>query len=112
PATVAAGDRLPAPEVVAHLLTRRQPHTRRQRRTSRERAVPAALAEGKSNQAIAPLLYVPEATVEKHITAIFTKLALPNDDSGNRRVLAAIAHLENSSSPTSSSEPTSQGPQQ
>ncbi len=110
--TVAAGGSVLDPEVVSQLLTRRQSDIRMQRLTNRERAVLAALAEGKSNQAIAALLYVSEATVEKHITSIFTKLDLPNDESGNRRVLAAIAHLENSSPPASSSEPTSQGPQQ
>lgn len=110
--TVAGGGSVLDPEVVSQLLTRRQSDTRMQRLTNRERAVLAALAEGKSNQAIAALLYVSEATVEKHITSIFAKLDLPNDDSGNRRVLAALAHLENSSAPAATSEPTSQGPQQ
>jgi len=110
--TVAGGGSVLDPEVVSQLLTRRQSDTRMQRLTNRERAVLAALAEGKSNQAIAALLYVSEATVEKHITSIFAKLDLPNDDSGNRRVLAALAHLENSSAPAPTSEPTSQGPQQ
>jgi len=33
--------------------------------------------------------------VEKHITAIFQKLELEADGTGNRRVLAALAHIEN-----------------
>ena len=53
------------------------------------------IAEGKSNQAIAQILYVSAASVEKYITSIFHKLGLERDDSGNRRVLAALAHLEN-----------------
>lgn len=94
-ATIAGGGSVLDPEVVSQLLTRRRSDSRIGELTNRERAVLAALAEGKSNQAIAALLYVSEATVEKHITSIFAKLRLPTDESGNRRVLAALAHLEN-----------------
>ena len=65
-----------------------------QRLTDREAAVLALIAEGRSNQAIAAALYVSEGSVEKHITAVFQKLDLEPDESGNRRVLAALAHLE------------------
>lgn len=40
------------------------------------------------------MLSLSAASVEKHITAIFQKLDLEHDELGNRRVLAAIAHLE------------------
>ena len=83
------------PEVVAQLLTRTHHDNRMQRLTGRERTVLAAVAEGKSNQAIAKLLHLSEASVEKHITAIFQKLELEADGTGNRRVLAALAHIEN-----------------
>ncbi|ALX66017.1 LuxR C-terminal-related transcriptional regulator [Microbacterium sp. XT11] len=83
------------PEVVAQLLTRRNRDDRMLRLTERERTVLALIAEGKSNQAIAALLFVSEASVEKHITSIFQKLGLEPDESGNRRVLAALAHIEN-----------------
>lgn len=83
------------PEVVAQLLTRRHRDDRMLRLTERERTVLALIAEGKSNQAIAALLFVSEASVEKHITSIFQKLGLEQDESGNRRVLAALAHIEN-----------------
>ncbi|GGH40729.1 response regulator [Microbacterium album] len=84
------------PEVVAQLLTRRTQDDRMARLTERERTVLALIAEGKSNQAIAGLLFLSEASVEKHITAIFQKLGLEPDESGNRRVLAALAHIERS----------------
>src|SRR5699024_7446498 len=86
------------PEVVAQLLTRSNHDDRMQRLTGRERTVLAAVAEGKSNQAIASLLHLSAASVEKHITAIFQKLELEADGSGNRRVLAALAHIDNQSS--------------
>lgn len=84
------------PEVVAQLLTRRNRDDRMLRLTERERTVLALIAEGKSNQAIARLLFLSEASVEKHITSIFQKLGFEQDESGNRRVLAALAHIENS----------------
>lgn len=64
------------------------------RLTDRESAVLALIAEGRSNQAIARTLNVSEGSVEKHITAVFQKLELEPDESGNRRVLAVLAHLE------------------
>ena len=90
------------PEVVAQLLTRRNRDDRMLRLTERERTVLALIAEGKSNQAIAGLLFLSEASVEKHITSIFQKLGFEQDESGNRRVLAALAHIEKSggSAPT------------
>ncbi|WP_312168168.1 response regulator transcription factor [Microbacterium sp.] len=92
------------PEVVAQLLTRRNRDDRMLRLTERERTVLALIAEGKSNQAIAALLFLSEASVEKHITAIFQKLGLEQGESGNRRVLAALAHIEN----TGGTAPTGQ----
>lgn len=94
---IAAGATVLDPEVVSQLLTRRAQDERMRSLTDRERTVLAALAEGKSNQAIAALLHLSEASIEKHITAIFQKLGLEADESGNRRVLAALAHLENTS---------------
>lgn len=91
---IAAGGTVLDPEVVAQLLGRRTRDERMQRLTPRESMVLALIAEGKSNQAIAKALHVSEGSVEKHITAVFQKLDLEQDDSGNRRVLAALAHLE------------------
>lgn len=91
---IAAGATVLDPEVVAQLLARRARDERMSRLTEREREVLAAIAEGKSNQAIAAQLFLSSASVEKYITAIFQKLGLEPDESGNRRVLAAIAHIE------------------
>jgi len=90
---IAAGATVLDPEVVAQLLTRRARDERMARLTERERSVLALIAEGKSNQAIAQALFVSEASVEKHITSLFQKLDLEQDEHGNRRVLAALVHL-------------------
>ena len=91
---IAAGATVLDPEVVAQLLSRRAVDERMRRLTDREASVLALIAEGRSNQAIAQTLHVTEGSVEKHITAVFQKLDLEPDESGNRRVLAALAHLE------------------
>lgn len=94
---IAAGATVLDPEVVAQLIGRRQQDDRMRRLTSREREVLALMAEGKSNQAIAAQLFLSEASIEKYITAIFHKLDLERDDGGNRRVLATLVHIENTS---------------
>lgn len=94
---IAEGGSVLDPEVVAQLLTRRNRDDRMLQLTERERTVLALIAEGKSNQAIAGLLFLSPASVEKNITSIFQKLGFEQDESGNRRVLAALAHIENSS---------------
>lgn len=91
---IGAGGTVFDPEVVAQLLSRRPLDDRMRRLTDREATVLALIAEGKSNQAIARALHVTEGSVEKHITGVFQKLDLEQDDHGNRRVLAALAHLE------------------
>lgn len=107
---IAAGATVLDPEVVSQLLTRRRQDERMLRLTDRERTVLASLAEGRSNQAIASLLHLSLATVEKHITSIFQKLELEHDESGNRRVLAALAHLENSGGSTTRDPGTTHTP--
>lgn len=101
---IGAGATVLDPEVVAQLLTRRGRDERMARLTERERTVLALIAEGKSNQAIASTLFVSEAAVEKHITSLFQKLDLEQDEHGNRRVLAALVHLEHGT--TASTHPT------
>ncbi|MFS0866495.1 response regulator [Microbacterium sp. 179-B 1A2 NHS] len=98
---IAAGATVLDPEVVAQLLTRRARDDRMARLTERERSVLALIAEGKSNQAIAQTLFVSEASVEKHITSLFQKLGLEQDEHGNRRVLAVLVHLEHGGPRTS-----------
>ena len=59
--------------------------------TAREQEVLQAMAEGRTNAAIAARLFVSESAVSKHIAAIFTKLGLRDDPCVDRRVSAVLA---------------------
>jgi DNA-binding CsgD family transcriptional regulator len=59
----------------------------------REREVLAAMADGQTNAVIAQRLHMSLSAVEKHTTAIFTKLGLPPDAATHRRVAAVVAYL-------------------
>jgi DNA-binding NarL/FixJ family response regulator len=62
--------------------------------TRRELEILAHLAQGKSNQAIADVLFLSKRAVEKHINTIFMKLGLTQaDDDVSRRVKAALIYL-------------------
>jgi DNA-binding NarL/FixJ family response regulator len=61
--------------------------------TAREREVLALVAEGRSNRGIAERLGMSERGVQKHVTAIFAKLAVPSGADDNRRILAVLAYL-------------------
>jgi DNA-binding NarL/FixJ family response regulator len=52
------------------------------------------MAEGKSNAGIAQALLVSEATVEKHVTAIFRKLGIAPASTEHRRVHAVLKYLQ------------------
>ena len=107
---IGAGATVLDPEVVAQLLTRRARDERMARLTDRERTVLALIAEGKSNQAIAQTLFITEASVEKHITSLFQKLDLEQDEHGNRRVLAALVHLGHDQNPRATGAPQNGAP--
>ena len=62
--------------------------------TTRERDVLTAMAEGRSNAAIAATLVISERAVEKHVSNIFSKLGLAPSDADHRRVLAVLRYLE------------------
>ncbi len=65
--------------------------------TAREREVLAEVAAGKSNAAIASLLFLTKRAVEKHINAIFLKLNLRDTEDTSRRVKAALLFLADES---------------
>jgi len=90
---VAAGGSALDPEVVSRMLGQRARGDPLRRLTSGELAVLAAMAEGKSNLGIAQSLLVGQASVEKHVTAIFRKLGIAPADTDHRRVQAVLTYL-------------------
>jgi len=95
---VANGGSVLDPEVVSHMLGRRQKDAPLEGLTDREREVLSLMAEGKTNRAISETLYVSERAVERHVTSIFGKLDLPTTDQDHRRVLAVLAYLRGTGS--------------
>jgi DNA-binding NarL/FixJ family response regulator len=90
---VAKGGSALDPEVVALMLGRRRRTDPLVALTPREREVLALMAEGRSNSAMADALVVSERAVEKHVTAILSKLDLPPAVEDHRRVLAVLTFL-------------------
>ncbi|RSM61814.1 DNA-binding response regulator [Actinoplanes sp. ATCC 53533] len=90
---VADGGTALDPEVVRQLLAAPAVDAGLARLSDRERQILGLLAEGRSNVAIAEALHLVERSVEKHVTAIFTKLDLPQARTDHRRVLAVLRFL-------------------
>jgi DNA-binding NarL/FixJ family response regulator len=90
---VAAGGTALDPEVVRQLLAAPAVDAGIARLSAREREILALLAEGRSNIAIAEMLHLAERSVEKHVTAVFTKLDLAPAPGDHRRVLAVLRYL-------------------
>jgi DNA-binding NarL/FixJ family response regulator len=96
---VAAGGSALDPEVVGRMLGRRPPDDPLRVLTPREHAVLRAMAEGLSNLGIAQSLFTSQASVEKHVTAIFRKLRLAPAETEHRRVQAVLTFLRSEVQP-------------
>jgi len=59
----------------------------------RELEVLRAMAQGKTNRAIAESLVLSESAVEKHVNVIFSKLGISNEPQLHRRVAAVLTFL-------------------
>jgi len=90
---VAAGEAALDPEVVSHLLGRPAAGGPLEDLNERERTVLSEMAEGRSNNAIASRLYLSDRAVERHVTAIFSKLRLTATPDSHRRVQAVLTYL-------------------
>jgi DNA-binding NarL/FixJ family response regulator len=95
---VANGGSALDPEVVALLLGRRHRVDPLAALSPREREVLGLMAEGRTNAAMAEAHGVTERAVEKHVTAIFSKLDLPRAAADHRRVLAVLRFVQSGSS--------------
>jgi DNA-binding NarL/FixJ family response regulator len=90
---VADGGSALDPEIVSGLLGGGRANGSLTSLTPREREVLELVAEGLTNQAIAARLQIALRSVEKHVSAIFIKLGLPDTGSEHRRVLAVLQFL-------------------
>jgi DNA-binding NarL/FixJ family response regulator len=95
-ATVVGGGTVVDPDVITQFLGRRTTRDRIDSLTAREQDVLAAMAEGRSNRAIAARFSLTQKTVETHISSILTKLDLALEPDDHRRVLAVRAWLDQS----------------
>jgi DNA-binding NarL/FixJ family response regulator len=91
---IAKGASVVDPSLMRQLVNRRRHEDPLDTLSPREQQVLALMAEGRSNAGIARRLWLAEATVEKHIRSIMTKLDLAQTDDDHRRVRAVIAYLE------------------
>ncbi len=91
---VGAGGSALDPEVVSQMLGRSRRQDPLEALTPRESEVLGLMAEGRSNAAIAAELVVTDRAVEKHVTAIFSKLELPASSEDHRRVLAVLRFVD------------------
>jgi DNA-binding NarL/FixJ family response regulator len=91
---VANGGSVLDPEVVTHMLGRRQDQGPLEDLSPRELQVLELMAQGLSNKAIREQLVVTERAVEHHVTSIFSKLGLPATGQAHRRVLAVLTYLQ------------------
>ncbi|GII60104.1 DNA-binding response regulator [Sphaerisporangium krabiense] len=90
---VGAGGAAFDPEVVRRLLARTTHADPLATLTPRERDVLGHMAQGYTNASIAAQLFVSQSAVEKHVNAIFDKLALSHVTGYSRRVLAVLRFL-------------------
>jgi DNA-binding NarL/FixJ family response regulator len=90
---VARGGSALDPEVVSQMLDRRRRGGPLDELSERELDVLAAMAEGRSNLAIATDLGISEHALQRDIAAIFNKLGLPVGAEGHRRVLAVLTYI-------------------
>jgi DNA-binding NarL/FixJ family response regulator len=89
---VAGGGTALDPAVVSQLFARRRHPI--ETLTDREQETLGFMAQGLTNGAIAEQMAVSVGAVEKHSSAIFTKLGLEAGASQHRRVLAVLAWLD------------------
>jgi DNA-binding NarL/FixJ family response regulator len=97
---VADGGSVLDPLVVRWMLGRKRATSVLSELTPRELEVLGLLAEGCSNQGVAQRMVITQRAVEKHVTAILSKLGLPAEPEAHRRVLAVLVYLKEADSGT------------
>lgn len=94
--TVASGGSFIDSDVIDALVDARshRPGVGLDQLSPRETEVLAVMATGRTNGAIADQLFIGERAVEKHISNIFAKLELRDEDGAHRRVTAVLMYLQ------------------
>lgn len=92
---VAAGGTVVDPKIVEVLVSahRRAAGSPLDQLTPRELEVLSEIAKGKNNPAVAEALFLSQGAIEKHISSIFSKLGLSEEDRVHRRVRAVLTYL-------------------
>jgi DNA-binding NarL/FixJ family response regulator len=90
---VASGGTALDPQVISGLLADPTEAGSLGSLSPRERSVLELVAEGRSNKAIGERLAISQGAVQKHVSAIFTKLGLPAGANDDRRILAVLAYV-------------------
>lgn len=80
-------------QLVASLLARRRQREALDALTPRQREILSDIAAGHSNAGIAVLRGLTQRAVEKHVSEIFSRLGLPDDETASRRVHAVLLYL-------------------
>ncbi len=90
-----AGRSVIDPAVVDALMRRRVRQATSPLRdlTPRELEVLSQMAQGRTNRAIAQQLHLSQSSIEKHVSTIFTKIGLAEEEATNRRVTAVLTYL-------------------
>lgn len=91
---VAAGECRVDPLLIQSLVKRRKSRSPLDELTPRQREILADIAEGKSNLAIADARGLTQRAVEKHVSDVFMRLGLANDETVSRRVQATLLYLD------------------
>lgn len=79
--------------LVDELVARRRSGTSLEQLTPRQSEILADIAQGKSNLAMAQELGLTQRAIEKHVSEIFSRLGLTNDEAVSRRVQATLLYL-------------------
>lgn len=91
---VAAGECRVDAGLIDGLVQRRRARSPLDALTPRQREILADIAAGHSNLAIAQARELTQRAVEKHVSEIFGRLGLANDESASRRVRATLLYLD------------------
>lgn len=94
---MAAGDCRVDTELVRSLVARRQRRSPLEELTPRQpRGILGDIAAGRSNAAIAQQRGLTQRAVEKHVSEVFGRLGIANDETISRRVRATLLYLAES----------------